>query len=222
MRKVLVVVCLGSLIGLYAITRDHTLTPPTAPPLKPPVVERDPALELRPRTRGPGIEVTIRDAHDRSVTARAAFVTTRGGLRDDRGERVIPLAERFDDLSAFTTAAAIARRELAKTERGTPAYAELQHQVNTLHDALGRTRLALVQEWSSDALTHVPMSADERQQFTAIVDRQAAAIVAATPPERAAPSQAIHALLGDERYAAYENRRKAFFPAGVHAEEVMP
>ena len=55
------------------------------------------------------------------------------------------------------------------------------------------------------------------------IEAQARQIASAGKPDRAgAPSSKLRTLLGADRYAAYENRQRSFFPDRTIAELVLP
>jgi hypothetical protein len=86
-----------------------------------------------------------------------------------------------------------------------------------------------LQEWGNEARRHLTLNSDEHAKFFAILNRQAAAIVATPGRGRTSAHAAssmdaeVAQLLGPERYAQYQHRRKAWLaPAGDDTREVVP
>jgi hypothetical protein len=147
-------------------------------------------------------------------------------LRDAKGDRVVPIKDQFTDLVELKAGLVEGRRALAAMTPDAPEFVELSQEVSTMHAALTRTRLDLLQEWSSETRTRLVMDVGEQRQYFAIINAQAALIASgerpAPPSARKAPSAAIEALLGPQRFAQYQALQKSFFPAGVHPAEILP
>jgi hypothetical protein len=175
-------------------------------------------------TSGGGVKSEILDAGGRSISERATAALQRPrAVHDRKGRRTVELAQLFDDAISFSVALRLSAPALQELRAQVPAgkssatlFASLEHTTATLRQALDVTRLALLQEWAAEARRQITMTPEEERQFYAIVLQRARNI-------RAAGSQTspdLAALLGPERYAQYQARRKAFIPD--RAAEVMP
>ncbi|HEY6180227.1 MAG TPA: hypothetical protein VIX73_37555 [Kofleriaceae bacterium] len=198
--------------------------------------EGEHALVLRSRADGVAITSEIIDERGHDVTRLASTILDGPPLRTQRGELAIPVHGMFENARKLRSALQLSRhglrqlRDAVSAEAAdSAAFRQLSHQTARLHKALNQTRLALLQEWENDARHHIEMTPEEHKQFFAILDRQAAAIVATpggknrAPAAASSPGAEIAALLGPERYAQYKLRRQAWLaPAGNEDLGVAP
>jgi hypothetical protein len=227
-NRVIGVVAVLALVALWASSRSSSETRSKPGIAKPAPGVRSSGRSRVPHKVGSGSEHAILDESARVVSARAsaraAAVLRRP--RDAKRDRIVPVEQLFDDLVQLKDGLAEGRGALAAMTPDAAELVELSKQVNMMHDALTRTRLSVLQEWASAARSHLVMNRDEQRQFFAIVNAEAAAIASgerpAPPSARQAPSAAIKALLGPQRFSQYQSLQKSFFRADVHSGEVLP
>jgi hypothetical protein len=182
------------------------------------------AVVLRARLNGSTVVSDILDERGHSMTSLAAAIAT--------GSR-IPVHGLLSNAASLATIELTARglRRLGDFlppgAADSPLVAALSRQAAPLTRALVMTRLAILHEWGREVRRRVPMSADEAEQFSAIIGQHARAIAASgTNVSRDASSLnagEIAALLGPKRYSRYAALRTAWMsPAREHLAEVLP
>jgi hypothetical protein len=194
------------------------------------------ALILRARADGPRVTSEIVDDRGHSITQLASSIVDHSQTRAPDGTRSVPVAALLANTAQLHTALRLSRHGLRQLRDAigsdaadSAAFRQLSEQTALLHKALRETRLALLQEWGSEARRHLTLTPEEHTTFFAILNRKAVEI-AARPGQHgrsagvaATPEAELAALLGPERYARYQTRRKAWLaPAGDDALEVMP
>lgn len=201
--------------------------------------EGEHALVLRAKAgAGGAIASEIVDERGHSMTQLASSIVQHGQSRAPDGAHAVPIAALMANGAQLRTALQLSRHGLRQLRDAmgseaadAPAFRHLSQQTQLLRSALRDTRLALLQEWGSEARRHITMTPEEHDRFFAILQRQAAAIArpqaagrrAAAGKAEVAPEAEIAALLGAERYAQYQTRRTAWLaPAGRDALEVVP
>ena len=188
--------------------------------------EGDHAVVLRSRVQGGAITADIFDGRGHSVTQLASSTLERKSMRTADGKLAVPVAALVANAVELHTALRLSEhglrrlRESIPSAETSPMLARLSQQTTLLGNALTQTRLALLQEWGSDARRHIQMTPDEHAKFFDILHREATAI-AAKSPTTADPEIAV--LLGPTRYAEYKTRRTAWLaPVADSATDVVP
>lgn len=198
--------------------------------------EGEHAMVLRARPDGAAFKSELIDERGRDVTRLASSILERTPVRTPTGELTVPVHGLFENARTLRAALQLSRHGLRQLRDSVSAEAadsgafrHLTQQTAVLRKALIQTRLALLQEWGNEARRHLSLTSGEHATFFAILQRQAAAIVATPGRGRTAAHAAssmdteIAALLGPERYAQYQHRRKAWIaPAGEDTLEVVP
>jgi hypothetical protein len=187
--------------------------------------EGDHAVVLRAFHDGAAIRSEIIDEHGHSVTALASTIVEGRPLRTPEGQRPVPIPALFENAKQLSAALQVSKHGLRQLRDALPAgaadaptFRDLSQQIVLLRKALKQTRLRLLQEWGSEARRSVTLTPEERDRFFAILQRQAKLIAATTTvrgrspaaTDAPSPNAEIEALLGPERYAQYQNRRKAW------------
>lgn len=202
------------------------------------------ALVLRSKSDGDAIKSEILDEQGHDVIRLASTILERTPLRTPQGSLTVPLHGLFENAKTLRTALQLSRHGLRRLSEATtadvtggPAFKHLSQQTTVLRNALNQTKLALLQVWGNEARNHIKMTPDEHAKFFAILNRQAARMMAAPGGKRRAPPAGgtagilssssldadMAALLGPERYGQYQTQRKAFLaPAGEQDLEVVP
>src|ERR1044071_4833355 len=202
------------------------------------------ALVLRSKPDGDAIKSEILDEQGHDVVRLASTVLERTALRTPQGTLTVPLHGLFENAKTLRTALQLSRHGLRRLSEaatadvtGGAAFKQLSHQTTVMRNALNQTKLALLQVWGNEARNHITMTPDEHAKFFAILNRQAASIMAVPGGKRRAPLPGgtagilgsssldadMAALLGPERYATYQTQRKAFLaPSGEQDLEVVP
>jgi len=188
--------------------------------------EGDHAVVLRSRIEGGAITSDIFDGRGHSVTQLASATLERKSMRTPDGKLAVPVPALVVNAVELHTALRLSEQGLRRLRESipnaatSPLLARLTQQTTLVANALMQTRLALLQEWGSDARRHIQMTPDEHAKFFAILKREATAI-AAKSPRTADPEIAV--LLGPARYAEYKTRRTAWLaPAATSALDVVP
>lgn len=198
--------------------------------------EGDHALVMRSRPDGAMFRAELLDERGHNVSRLASSIIESPPVRTPRGELSVPVHGLFENAKRLKTTLQLSRhgmrqlRDAMSAETAdSDAFRQLSHQTTLLHKALTQTRLTLLQEWQNEARRHITMTPEEHQKFFAILNRQAALIVAPragkgqAPAAGPSPAAEIAALLGPERYAQYQHRRQAWLaPAGKEELEVAP
>jgi hypothetical protein len=219
---------------------DGTLNVTSADPnqgIEAKYTEQGHTLVLRSKSDGAVIRSELIDEQGHDVAQLAS------GILDHTAARTgtVTVNGLFEHVQTLRAALQLTRhgiRQLGETlpadAAGSPAFTHLSKQAGLVRRALGQTRLALLQEWGSEARSQLNMTPDEHAKFFSILNRQAQSIMAtangprrgpaaAAAPGETSPDAEIAALLGPERYAQYQTQRKAFFaPAGDQQLEVVP
>jgi len=203
------------------------------------------AIVLRSKSDGAAMRSEILDDQGHDVVRLASTVLERTALRTPQGTLTVPLHGLFENARTLHTALQLSRHGLRRLSEATTAevsggaaFKHLSQQTTVLRNALNQTKLAILQVWGNEARNHITMTPDEHAKFFAILNRQAARMMAAPGGKRRAPlAGAIAAgttgpstldtematLLGPERFAQYQTQRKAFLaPAGEQDLEVAP
>ena len=194
--------------------------------------EGEHALVLRAQPDGAAFKSELIDERGRDVTRLASSIL----VRTPTGELTVPVHGLFENARTLRAALQLSRHGLRQlhdtvsTETAdSGAFRHLSQQTAVLRKALIQTRLALLQEWGNEARRNLTLTSDEHARFFAILNRQAAAIVATPGRGRTSAHAAssmdaeVAQLLGPERYARYQHRRKAWLaPAGEDTLEVVP
>ena len=198
--------------------------------------EGDHALVMRSRPDGAAFRGEILDERGHNVSRLASSIIESPPVRTQRGELTVPVHGLFENARQLKTTLQLSRhgmrqlRDAMSAEAAdSDAFRQLSHQTALLHKALTQTKLTLLQEWQNEARRHITMTPEEHQKFFAILNRQAALIVAPrtgkgqAPTAAPSPAAEISALLGPERYAQYQHWRQAWLaPAGKEELEVAP
>ncbi len=188
------------------------------------------SLVLRSRQNGTTITAEIVDERGHSMTQLAQRIVERAPVRTPDGKPTISVAGLFENAKQLGAALRLSRHGLRRLRGAIPdavdsaLFRQLEHQTAVLDKALITTRLALLQEWGTQARSQLELTPAEHARFFAILNRQAALIAA--PTKAGSPgslSTEIAALLGPERYGHYQARRKAWLaPVGELALGVVP
>lgn len=198
--------------------------------------EGEHALVLRARPDGAAFRSEIIDEHGHNVTQLASSILERTPVRTPTGELTVPVPGLFENARKLRSALQLSRHGLRELRDAVSAetadsgaFRHLSQQTALLRKALNQTRLAVLQEWGNEARRHITMSSDEHAKFFAILNRQAATIVAMPGVKGRASAHAgssdtdaeMAALLGPERYAQYQHRRKAWLAPVGNADDDM-
>jgi hypothetical protein len=198
--------------------------------------EGEHALVLRAQPDGAAFKSELIDERGRDVTRLASSILERTPVRTPTGDLTVPVHGLFENARTLRTALQLSRhglRQLRDTvsveTADSGAFRHLLQQTAVLRKALIQTRLALLQEWGNEARRNLTLTSDEHAKFFAILNRQAAAIVATPGRGRTSAHAAssmdaeLAQLLGPERHAQYQHRRKTWLaPAGEDTLEVVP
>jgi hypothetical protein len=202
------------------------------------------ALVLRSRPDGDAMRSEILDDQGHDVVRLASTILERTPVRTPQGALTVPVHGLFENARTLRTALQVSRhgiRRLGDTVTAdvttSAAFRHLSQQTTVLRNALNQTRLAILQVWGNDARNQLTLTPEEHAKFFAILNRQAARLMAVPGGKRRAPvagataetsgattlDAEMAALLGPERYAQYQTRRKTFLaPTGEQDLEVAP
>lgn len=193
------------------------------------------SLVLRAKLERAGVTSEIVDEDGHSITGLASSIVARNQGRTLQGTRAVPVPALFANTARLGAALRLSKhglRQLRETigsdAADAPVFRHLSQQTGVLRKALRDTRMALLQEWGSEARRHIAMTPEEHEKFFALIGKQAQAIAGKTGKGRAVGETAsldaeVEALLGPERYAQYQMRRKVWLaPAAQDALEVVP
>jgi hypothetical protein len=197
--------------------------------------EGDHLLVLRSKLERAGVTSEILDENGHSITGLASSIVARNQGRTPQGALAIPIPALLANSAKLGTALRMSKHGLRQLREAigadaadAPVFKHLAHQTGVLRKALRDTRMVLLQEWASEARRHIAMTPEEHASFFAILNRQAVALAGKSSPKGRATAAAtsfdaeVEALLGPERYAQYQTRRRAWLaPAGQDALEVV-
>ena len=208
--------CLATLVNCQAPTSLVVTTADPQTLIEASYAEGGRTIGLRASRDHSAIVSDILDERGNSVTSLARVTLQRQRL---------PVPALLSNAAALSRTLPLAAGALQRLKEALPPaaaesalFVELSRQRDLLAQASATVRVAILQEWGSEARRRIPMTAEEGGRFFALLRRQARD----ASPGTAAASE-LASLFGPERYARYLALRRSWLaPAGGQVPQVLP